>query len=32
LLEFYTEVMGWGAVEALPSESIDVLAVYGDVT
>ncbi|GKG58567.1 hypothetical protein Tco_0594337, partial [Tanacetum coccineum] len=26
------EVMGWGAVEVRPSESIDVLAVYGDVT
>nr|GEX88822.1 putative reverse transcriptase domain-containing protein [Tanacetum cinerariifolium] len=24
------EVIGWGAMEARPSESIDVLAVYGD--
>ncbi|GJT61352.1 hypothetical protein Tco_1004885 [Tanacetum coccineum] len=30
ILDFMSEVMGWGAVEALPSESIDVLAVYGD--
>ncbi|GJV62088.1 hypothetical protein Tco_1468188 [Tanacetum coccineum] len=27
---FMSEVMGRGAVEARPSESIDVLAVYGD--
>ncbi|GJZ32927.1 hypothetical protein Tco_0578363 [Tanacetum coccineum] len=25
-----SEVKGWGAMEACPSESIDVLAVYGD--
>nr|GEW55668.1 hypothetical protein [Tanacetum cinerariifolium] len=25
-----TEMLGWGAVEARPSESIDVLAVYGE--
>ncbi|GKA07365.1 hypothetical protein Tco_0686589 [Tanacetum coccineum] len=27
---FMSDIMGWGAVEAHPSESIDVLAIYGD--
>ncbi|GJV11697.1 hypothetical protein Tco_1353238 [Tanacetum coccineum] len=27
---FMSDIMGWGAMEAGPSESIDVLAIYGD--